>query len=176
MKCSRLSPLLPQSPKATSGLPTEGKSWAESQTCGVASFAPGALPATLCGDPGRDCPSLPASGSLPAHPALPEPPQKSCWRLQTPPHPQPSLAAGAARCVWDGSGEKNPFSQGFSKSLGFPHSLLSPAAAAAGPVPTRFSYLTGIFTRRYRSTAMARSARMELSVRMSTGHATIRQV
>lgn len=45
-----------------------------------------------------------------------------------------------------------------------------------GPVPNTLSYLTGIFTRRYRSTAMARSARMELSVRMRTGQATMRQL
>lgn len=60
----------------------------------------------------------------------------------------------------------------------FGTSLLSliPPSAQPRPTPSTLSYLTGIFTRRYRSTAMARRARMELSVRMRTGHAIMRQL
>lgn len=195
MKRARLSPLVPQTPKAVSpskpplGSPWQGKTWPESRTCRpLSSWSTRPELSHVWGHTlswpwgSREGLSLTASRlpqcDLCLRTKHPLSPQKKLLEAPGPPAaPSPACPGCCCRemCLGRQRGGKSFLTvllQEFVVSS-LPFNLHSSHSRAGSDA---FSYLTGIFTRRYRSTAMARSARMELSVRMRTGQATMRQV
>lgn len=157
MKRARLSPLVPQTPKAVSpskpplGSPWQGKTWPESRTCRPLSSwstRPGLSHVwghTLSWPWGsREGLSLTASRlpqcDLCLRTKHPLSPQKKLLEAPGPPAaPSPACPGCCCREMCLGrSVEESPFSQCFSKSLWFPHSLLTSTAATAELVPMRF--------------------------------------